>query len=242
MIVFISDLHIPYEHSRAVSATKKFLRDNKEDIDEIILGGDIMDVYSPSQFTHYKNGPEQEFQYELDKTTEFLTELREIIPNKKITYLEGNHEKRIPKFLATQGVSLKGLKCLTVPQLLRLDQLKMEYITAPYIKRGDTLFMHGSKVSPLPGGSVLKEYLKWRSPIVMGHCHRLNIYCYTSMGQHHRCYESGCLQDPAKQEFDPNPNWQLGFLVFHVTKKGNLIGDMATYVNDTMYLRGKRIN
>uniref|UniRef100_UPI002634B17D hypothetical protein n=1 Tax=uncultured Arcobacter sp. TaxID=165434 RepID=UPI002634B17D len=80
-ILWVSDLHIPYENEEAVENLFLDIKENK--YSTIVLGGDILDFISPSHFDKhpYEEGTLQE---ELDEYYYFMDRLRKIFKGKLI--------------------------------------------------------------------------------------------------------------------------------------------------------------
>ena len=87
-ILWVSDLHIPFEDKKSVRKLFDDLKNNE--YDTVVLGGDTIDMESPSKF---EKRPDQigTLQQELDKYYEFMDKLKEYHKGKLI-YLVGNHE------------------------------------------------------------------------------------------------------------------------------------------------------
>ena len=128
---------------------------------EVILLGDMLDLAEQGRFTVTPDLM-QTTQRSLEELHSFLVRLRDVAgPNCKITYLQGNHEQRLERKLLEDApcfVDLKAIgsnhKVLSVPNLLGLDELKIDYVS-PYgavywlwgqvsCAHGDILRKHGT--------------------------------------------------------------------------------------------------
>ena len=179
----LSDTHHP-EHDRKVwAATLELLRDVKPD--ELILCGDFLEMGSVSQHGGAL----------LDKLTEdfgagiaALKELREAVgPDARITYLEGNHESRLSRFLATKTPSLTD--SLSIEAGLRLKDFNVEWVPEAKqpVTRGEIDFSHGhqdlrERPSKYHGGKMAEVYGRPNRTIVYGHTHKPQVYTRPAVG------------------------------------------------------------
>jgi len=99
-------------------------------LDQIVILGDFLDFFGVT--LHDKNYLEDEFDFhqEIHEGIEALKRLRELFPDTKIVYIEGNHEFRLQRYIWKNAKELYGM--ISVPTLLTLDNLKIEWI--PYGK------------------------------------------------------------------------------------------------------------
>ena len=86
--IVISDLHYPYEDTKAIKAMLQFIKLHK--VQTVILNGDILDMYDVSSFD---KSPERinSLQKELNKAKALFKELRRILPETEIVFVKGNH-------------------------------------------------------------------------------------------------------------------------------------------------------
>lgn len=122
----INDLHGPWEDPKAV----QLVLDAFEDIhiDHLILNGDIVDFYNLSN--HGPKNPDVQaiLEDELIWGEEFLAELRKKFPDTKITYLFGNHEYRLDRFIMNNCPAFWNI--LRLEKMFNLEKLGIEYF--PY--------------------------------------------------------------------------------------------------------------
>jgi predicted phosphodiesterase len=179
----LSDTHHP-EHDRKVWATTlELLRDVKPD--ELILCGDFLEMGSVSQHGGAL----------LDKLTEdfsagiaAIKELREAVGNDtRITYLEGNHESRLSRFLASKTPSL--MDSLSIESGLKLKDHNVEWVPEAKqpITRGEIDFSHGhqdlrERPNKYHGGKMLEVYGRPNRTIIYGHTHKPQVYTRPTVG------------------------------------------------------------
>lgn len=110
--LLLYDIHIPHQDIVAVDSAIKYAKAHYE-IREIILGGDTMDCESLSKYD--KISETSSFADEVYATNSFLRKLRDIFPNANITYIMGNHEERLEKYVRKNAPELANFKELTLP-------------------------------------------------------------------------------------------------------------------------------
>jgi predicted phosphodiesterase len=215
-MVFISDLHIPYEDKKAVKLVYKFLEDNKDSLDVVILGGDIIDFYSLSKFN---KDPRRalDIQKDLDKTFNFLSEIRRILPNATIIFIPGNHEQRLRKYKWSKCPELAYLRCLTPEKLFRLEELNIQWFEKRW-KYKKLYFIHGSKLSTHSGGTAQKNRDNCGTNVIVGHSHRTGKSNKTNLGGNQGGWESGCLCRLDPEYMDDVADWQHGICVINYYK------------------------
>jgi predicted phosphodiesterase len=178
--------------------------------DEIDLLGDLLDL--PSQGKYAKEASfSNTTQMAIDYLHEWLAKLRAVCPTAKITIVEGNHDKRMQNFVEINTLAAFGLRqanlpesmpVMSIPYLLRLDELDIEYVDAyPTATKWDnstTRNIHGTRASSV--GSTTSQYIKELPHINTwaGHTHRVEITYKSVIGPWGEAIESysanpGCL-------------------------------------------------
>ena len=219
-ILIGSDFHFPFHNVRGVRNFLKFAGDLQPD--HIVLNGDLLDCYTVSAFPKAPGMPD--LQAELDMGIEFLQDLKSACPTAKITFIEGNHEERLKRFMKTNK-ALYGLRCFQLPKLLRLDELDIDYV-----EYGDCLdfhsgvyeisITHGHKVRKHSAysakGHLLDEYY---ANVIHGHTHRIGTFYQDGKLGRRRAFEIGGLFDRDQADYvTGEKNWQNGFAVLYTSK------------------------
>jgi hypothetical protein len=122
----------------------------------------------------------------IDYGHQLLAKQRATCPNAKIVLIEGNHDCRMSKFITMNAMASKGIKrampkpdswpVMSVPYLLRLDELKVDYIgsypAGEYWLNKSLRAIHGTSVRS--GGSTASAYVNKNPHIstIFGHAHR----------------------------------------------------------------------
>lgn len=192
----------------------------------IVLLGDMLDVAEWS--TRYPRPSElrDTTQPTLLEVHWWLRDLRETCPTARILYLEGNHEDRITRALIDSMPHAAGLTAvgdtepvLSVPRLLGLDALDIEYV-GPY---GASAYLwdhvrvtHGDKVRAKGGATSRAVVAEATEPTLFGHVHRVE---YAARTLHERdgarvvwAATPGCLcrVDGSVPGVTARPDWQQG--------------------------------
>ena len=210
--IAIPDVHVPYEDKQSVRTVLRFVKDQQPD--HVVLIGDVLDNYSIS---HYDKNPErsQRLQWELDRTQGFLTELRRAAGiGTRITYLEGNHELRMQKYL-WKHPEIHGLKNMELPKLLELEKNDVDYCSE-LVWKNAFIFTHGKKTTIYaPRVELDTNGMSGMS----GHSHRRGSHYKTSRTGVTEWHSIGHLCDAKKAEYASNPNWQQGLGVVRFSLK-----------------------
>ncbi|RMH18637.1 MAG: hypothetical protein D6698_06810 [Gammaproteobacteria bacterium] len=215
--VVLSDIHIPYHCPSALAIAMDYTESLKPD--RIVLNGDIVDMYSVSR---YMKDPLRidTFQEELDQARDFLRLLRQQNPKAKITFIKGNHEARIEKFLIDRAPELSSLRCLSLDSLLGLSEFDIDFIDQG-IKLGNLYVEHGAVARSSPGASALAYYRKMGTSVLVGHIHKLNVIRHRNVYGVHTLVENACLCDQSFDWLHTPVNWQQGFTEVHYQSNGN---------------------
>lgn len=188
-------------------------------------------------------------------------------------FMPGNHDERLRNILLDKPSvqPLYGIKqadapeeagppVLTLPHLLRLDELGIEYVDpeGPYdlaqINLSTKLAVrHGWLARQGSGVSALATLEHLGYSIIVGHTHRQSIVYKTTHDIEHgtttlTAAEAGCMcrveQQPLKgrkwPNFTPLPDWQQGFTTVTIHPDGFFRIENATYVNGTLLWRDQR--
>ena len=225
--LILSDVHIPYQDDKAISAAFNYAR--KYQPDNIVLNGDVMDFYGLSTFD---KSPDRKDTVagEIMKGRKWLSGLRRRFSKANIYFLQGNHENRLQKYL-WRNPELHGLDSLELKNLLRFKHLKIKEtkVDAEYwgkdtghLKIGDAIIMHGdsrlngSSSSKYSGYSAKNTMMGIQQSVVMGHIHRLAHIKHRTPYGYMTGVEAGCLCI-----IPGNANWQQGFATFETYKGKN---------------------
>ena len=227
---FKRDIHsgelTPLHDLKAIAIATEIIKEIKPD--RIIMLGDMLDL--PDWSTHYIRSPEFYFttQPSLDWLASWIKELRPYC--KEMVYIEGNHEKRMIDSIVQNTIQAYGIKpanepdvppIVSVPYMLGLHKMGVEYIGnyphGEFYINDNLVCIHGNKVGPKSGQSVMKMLDSPRISVIQGHVHRLEMGHKTvwSHGQP-KIYQAVSLGTLARIDGvvpggGTRYNWQQGF-------------------------------
>jgi len=162
--------------------------------DKIQILGDFLDMPSQSRWAQ-EAGFALTTQKAFDTAHAWLAQLRAVAPNADIIIVEGNHDKRMQNFVETNALAAFGLRranmpeswpTMSVPYLLRLDELDITYVDAyPAATDWDndtTRNIHGTRANSK--GSTTSQYIHELPHLNTwaGHTHRAEITHHQVMG------------------------------------------------------------
>ena len=237
-------------------------------VDAVVNLGDFLDLPSQGKY-------EQEpafagtTQRALNRGHLFLQEQRAAAGEQaEIVLIEGNHDRRMEKFILANSAAAWGLKkanmdmlpVMSLPYLLRLDEIGVEYIDAypagAYWINRNLRAIHGYKVRS--GGSTAAAYTNDTPHIstVFGHIHRQEVQSKTVFDRdgsiRSRAISPGCLcrVDGAvpsvngSTKLDGSPakfweNWQQGIAVI-TTEGDEFYTELVQIDSGTAWFRGKK--
>lgn len=237
-------------------------------VHQVVNLGDFLDLPAQGKY-------EQEAafaftsQQAIDRGHLFLQEQRAVAPDAKIILLEGNHDRRMQKFVQNNALAAFGIKkanapeswpVMSLPNLLRLDEIGVEYIDAypagMWWINEKLRAIHGDKVNS--GGNTAMKYTNEMPHIstVFGHIHRQEIQSKTTFDRNGKIKVMGispgclCRVDGAvpsvKGSTDVNgrpvvyyENWQQGMAVITYKPEGSFHVDLVHIDDGKTLFRGQ---
>jgi hypothetical protein len=154
----------------------------------IVILGDFLDL---PNFSKYPQTPEfaQTTNASIEYGHRLLRTMREMLPDSKLVLIEGNHDKRLGdavkrNFMEAYGIRRAGesLPVLSVPYLLALDDLGVEYVggypAGRYFINPNLMAIHGEFHTK---GAVAKKLTEHEGiSTIQGHNHRFEAYARTT--------------------------------------------------------------
>jgi len=180
----------------------------KEKPDRLYLNGDIHDFYQVSQFAKDPARLDT-FQKEINECKSLLCALKKTC-NPEIHYIQGNHEKRLQKFLWKKSPQLACLDSLQVPSLLGLNDLGIKYHKKG-VNLGDLYITHGSIVRKHAGYTAKAEFEKNGCSGISGHTHRDGKYSVRNRSGSFAWWENYCVCELDAEYIDGIANWSQGW-------------------------------
>ena len=214
---------------------------------EILILGDFLDLPQLGRFAQEASWA-LTMQVSLDYAKTWLAQLRAAAPDARIVIIEGNHDKRMNNFVEANFAAAYGLKraaitdemrdawpVMTLPYLLGLDELSIDYVdawpAAAFWLNARTKAIHGYKANSR--GSTTAAYLN-EAPhlnVLVGHTHRQEITWRSGQGELNQelrsfsanpgalCRIDGSVPSvKGANHADGTPavvreNWQQGFII-----------------------------
>lgn len=134
----MNDIHFPYENKVAYAKALAIIK-SLPNLEHIYLNGDIGEIESVSKYTRSPTA-QHILKHEIDYINTKLMELEMMFPDIPVTYIEGNHEHRIYRFVLNIAPQFWGLN--TIEQLLQFDKRPhwrfVSYLTDQWVKCGKT--------------------------------------------------------------------------------------------------------
>ncbi len=221
-VVIANDAQVPFHDKRALQLLMLFLR--RERPDWLILNGDFMDFWEISTYDVTPRS-KTEFVKEIEIGKRILRSFRKILPHARITWIEGNHEFRLRKYLIQNAPELYGMRGLSVPDLFSLEELSIEYVpchklatrfTDNFIRVGKLHVGHWDRVSKHAGYAAKQLVEDKGVSVLQGHTHRFGAHARSTVdGRVLLGIENFCLCS-RRQSYINYGNWQLGFSVVYV--------------------------
>lgn len=174
----------PIHDESAISVALAVIEDMNPD--QVVMVGDNLDF---AEFGKYLTAApfKQMVQASIDRATMLCAQIRNAAPRAKITWIAGNHEARMARYIQTNAEAAFGITrgktaeyrdgwpVLSVPFLCRMDEFKVDYLpgypeSAHYLN-SNLVVVHGDKV--VSNNSTTKKYLdNERISVIYGHIHR----------------------------------------------------------------------
>lgn len=220
---------------------------------EVILLGDHLECggfLAEHQTLAYVAESNYSFVDDKNAAMVFLDSAQARCPSAIFEYLEGNHERRIERWIMTQEMRnnkdpewMKGLHSAKV--VLELEKRGIAYyeqcqmydgLTVPgTIKRGKCYFTHGSYT----GDNAAKKHLeRFSSNVCFGHIHSAQIATNRTVAQ--ACiaaWSPGCLCIQQRLWNHTNPTtWTHGYGLQIVQPTGDFLHINVPIINGTSYL------
>jgi predicted phosphodiesterase len=208
-VLHVSDCHHPFVNKAAWKLLLDVGKALKPHL--IVIHGDFFDFYSVSR---HLLDPQMDFRTwkdEMAAAREGLDELISTVPHKDLVYLEGNHEKRLIKYIHEKAPKLSGLfkaeECMGLPR----DIKYIPYGQMGKYVIGNLVCVHGSRAGENPAASMVK---KFRSSVIFGHTHKIQEYhIQNAHGDDFVALNIGWLgnQRQAADYIQDISDWTLGF-------------------------------
>jgi predicted phosphodiesterase len=238
-----------------------------ENPDQTIIAGDIGDFAAQGTFVQ-ENGFARNTQPTINRMGLFAAQLRADTDG-KIVWIEGNHDKRLQKFVEMNSASSLGLKkanwpdsypVMSIPNLCRLDEFdiiyKDAYPAAHWWINERLRAEHGDRSNS--NGSTAEKYARETPHIsrVFGHSHRLEKISRTTYDRQgsirSKFINTGCLcrtdgtvpsthgaKGADGRSATVYENWQNGLVIFRYRDDGDFFTDLIEIEDGFTHYNGQ---
>jgi predicted phosphodiesterase len=169
-VVSLWDVHVPDADAFAFKAVLDFIKDYQPD--HVVLGGDFLELESCS--THGGVANPLALTDEIKAGKKALSRIKDCAPNAAITYLEGNHERRLNRVVISSLPTFDG--AIDIPSMLCLDDIDVEWVPYRQLWRpningimGKLAYTHGEWATMHHANKHLQQY---GCSVRYGHTHR----------------------------------------------------------------------
>lgn len=217
-ILVLSDVHLPYQNNKALTLALDYGK--KENINTILLLGDIMDMHKAS--FHEQDPKKRDLTYEFEICRQFLDVLKNAFPNAKIFYKEGNHEVRWERFLRVKAPIVLDMQEFRLQTILKLGERGITWIPNNQVmKIGKLYAIHGNEYKGSGGINAARTlWLRAGESTICGDKHKTQTMLKTNISQKvHGTFVVGCLCELNPDYLSLN-EWNLGFAIIKVLKGG----------------------
>jgi UDP-2,3-diacylglucosamine pyrophosphatase LpxH len=244
MGVIGGDIHLEYDYDMNDNIYARlfveFIRKYSPDL--VVLNGDIMDLNCISDFNKSKpkNIEGSRLKADFEVTNKFIRSFRD--HTRKIVYIEGNHEERIGRAIASNPQGGEGYWELE-RNIQLVDEFVLEYnnYMKNYFQIGPLKIIHGYKASITAARLYIQDYM---SDIIANHNHQFQHFCkMLSNGRVLNGFTNSCLCDRNPSYLKSRvPNWQNGFMVFYYEPETNHIDYFPAHIfNGRLNYKGEII-
>lgn len=222
---------IEFHDKKAWSIALQIAKDSQPD--RIVLLGDMLDFAELSD--KFIKSPDfyWTIQPAVVELSWYLSELRTSVPNAKIDYLEGNHERRLTKSIINNLIAVYDLKkannpklpVMSVQNLLCLDEYNIQYHSNypnDEIWLNNHLSCNHGSIARNESGDTAKAILRnARCSEIIGHIHRQEMICTTKFSRkgpsQYKVFCPGTIAriDGVVPANKASNNWQQGLAMVH---------------------------
>lgn len=219
--LILSDFHVPDHDIKIFDLILRFISFYQPDFIDIL--GDFVNFTKISKYDqdpYYKTDLADEIEEGRGILREIVKTAHNANPKVEITWVEGNHEQRLTKFLGKNASQLAGLTSdeefiVSVPHLFECKKLGVKWVNSDrIIQRHGVSFFHGLSVRVKSGFSAHANIDKFGTSGFTGHTHRMALVTRTQLGSTKFWVETGCLCNKiTTPTYVVSPDWTQGFAV-----------------------------
>ena len=220
-ILAAGDVHLPYHDQEAVEIMLERAIEIKAKT--LLIAGDWMDMYQVSRFQ--KDPRLRNVKAEIDMFNGLIDSIQKALPETKLIFKVGNHEKRFDDYLMSNAAALFDLEEMHLENILKLKSRGIDFVQSMRVMRFRHLnIIHGHEyvfsisnpVNPARG-----LFTRAKKSTMCFHHHRSSEHTETTItGDVITCWSVGCLCD-LKPEYMPLNSWNLGFAEIYGDDNGD---------------------
>lgn len=217
--LLLFDLHIPHHDTLAIRLAIDYAKKHFN-IKHLIFGGDLLDCEALSRFD--KSKTTRKFSDEVYVANSFLRDILGEFPGAEATFIMGNHEERIEKYILKNAPELADIPGFALADILdfssngiKLVDNRNELETKGFaFKYHGWSILHGHELGICPVTDPARRYLeRAKTNIIVGHIHKTDSRIMTTLdGQIIRCCSIGTLAKRNPQ-YMPFNAWIQGFAI-----------------------------
>lgn len=224
--VIYNDVHFPFEDKQRYAISLDIVKELKPNA--IFLNGDIGEFQGVSSWPVHPNEKNLNLFAELNYMNDKFDGLCELFKDVPVTYVCGNHEYRLFRFIRDTAPHLWGV-VKDCPTLLGFDKRPywkfVDYTPDQLVRCGKSnLYL---RHEPLGGGRLCAKQTAENAyvDIAFGHTHTYQSYTHRKFGPKPyvtRAYSLGFLGDKSRHVFDyrgAKENWTEGFTIVEADPK-----------------------
>jgi hypothetical protein len=188
----------PFHDPQALAIATEIVRRIRPDV--VVLLGDTLDLVEQSRYADASHPSfAQTTQAAIDSAHEFLASVA-ALANGPVVWIEGNHDRRMEAAILRDARAAHGLRpagtkpeswpVLSIPHLLRLDELEVQYLSGYpaviyWLPDSDIACLHGEKVrSNGSTAAAIVDDEADAAAVIFGHVHRRELQARTKRGRH----------------------------------------------------------
>ena len=237
-VLIASDVHIPEHDRKAWKAFLRFAKDLSPAF--VVLAGDFLELHSVSQHGAFNRELLNE---DFAHGRQAIEAIKTAAPKAKLIYLEGNHETRLPRYIASKVPSLSGT--LDLPSGLKLKDYGVAWVgeTKQPWSRGKLDVIHGHQMGKGPKHHAMRMADLYGTPnrvVVYGHTHKPQMFSSPGLGGIKTAIGLGCMRTLQPEWLHgANAGWGHGFALAEVSASGRASVYPVPVVDGYIFWRGK---
>ena len=231
-LLILNDIHVPFHDVKALEICFKYSENN---IDGILINGDLFDFYKGSRFE--QNPYKRSMAQEIDMGCQLIKHMKQRF-GVPIYVKYGNHCERWDKYIMLKAPELFNLDGIRLEDRIR-SQVDVEIIyDKRIVKHGHLDILHGHEFFGAPSQAVNPArglFMKTLDSCLIGHLHKSSSHTETTLGNKMITTHSvGCLCH-LHPEYARINKWNHGFAINEITQNGEYVLHNKRIANGKVY-------